>query len=180
MRRLILPVLLGLCLGWPVPAAAQAAQTNKDNAELRAMTRQLAAIIRDSFETIYLLSTPLHVDWPARDGRERDSGALVFFSLEGRAGSNGSMVYMAYFQSDRLETDPEDLKRPWKNYRLADFIRIADHAPEWDQAQVTAEGVVIPTKTWRETDPHCCPTGKGAIRVDVDALGRMTVTDISR
>ena len=177
MRRLILTVLLSACLGWPLQAATK---TSKDDANLLAQTRQLAAAMRDSFEDINLHSPPLHVDWPAKNGRERGSGAFVFFSLEGRGGSNASMIYAAYFQYDPFDGDPEDLKRPWKNYRLTDFIQIVDHAPEWRRAQVTADGVVIPTKTWRENDPHCCPTGEGAIRIDIDPYGRMTVVNIPR
>jgi len=158
------------------------AQTPKDDAELHAATRQLAGTIGDAFEELYLLSAPLHVDWPDKAGGSREKGVLVLFSLEGRNGGNSYSFYIAHYQNRPLdEVARGSLKREWKNYRLTDFVQGGGkfwRSLDWDDAKATENGVVIPTQYWQRGDAGCCPTGRGAIRLDVDRHGRLGTTDI--
>jgi hypothetical protein len=180
MRQAALIVLVLLAAGVGLPGQAQ---TATDDAELHATTRQLAATISDAFESLYLLPAPLYVDWPARDDRPHSRGALVLFSLEGRNGGNSYSFYIAHFEHRALdEAARGDLKRDWMNYRLTDFIQVGEkfwRTLSWESARLTAEGVVIATQPWQRGDAGCCPTGKGAIRLDIDRRGRLSIVDLS-
>lgn len=158
------------------------AQTPKDDAELHAATRQLATTIRDAFEEIYLLPAPLYVEWPDKAGRPRQKGALVLFSLEGRNGGNSYSFYIAHYQHRPLDEVARDtIKREWMNYRLTDFAQVGGkfwQSLTWDSAATTDDGIVVPTQPWLRNDAGCCPTGRGAIRLDIDHNGRLSVTDV--
>ena len=179
MQRVVLIALMLLMAGFSLPASAQ---SMKDDAELHAATRQLAVTIGDAFEVLHLLPAPLYVDWPDKAGRPRDKGALVLFSLEGRNGGNSHSLYIAHYQRRPLdEAARGDLKREWMNYRLTDFVQVGGkfwRSLTWEVAQATPKGFVIPTQYWQRGDAGCCPTGKGAIRLDIDRRGRLRVTDI--
>lgn len=181
LRRLAAITLLMAVGLWGAPALSKGP---KDNAELHAATRDLARLIGDSLESLLPdpLPAPLYVRWKPVDGWSSDEGALVYFSLEGRGGSNGYSLYVAYFQKlDELQQAGPGRKGKAHTFRLIDFAQIGGRmwrSIEWEKARVAGSAVTIPTVPWLESDPGCCPTGTGAIRIQLDKPGRLRVTDI--